>query len=135
MPYSISTEEQILLCHQLEMDGGLCVWLLPGKGAQQGWEEGGTQLFADCLTQPEAVVDFPSCVQNCQQSHSDNQTDSGRMNTEGSIGSTTAANAVHSRQPRQSQAWGESTCGLNNGGHVEGEVMPRARSALSGTHQ
>lgn len=61
-------EEQLLLCHQLEMDGGPCVWLLPGRGAQQGWEEGGTQLFADCLTQPEAVVDFPSCVQNCQQS-------------------------------------------------------------------
>lgn len=142
------------------MDGGPCVWLLPGRGAQQGWEEGGTQLFADCLTQPEAVVDFPSCVQNCQQSqlrgaefalekknknktpsslskfsHSDNQTDSGRMNTEGNIGGATAANAIHSRQPRQSQAWGESTCGLNNAGHIEGEVMPRARLALSRTHQ
>ena len=134
MPFSISTEEQLLLCHQLEMDGGLCVWLLPGKGAQQGWEEGGTQLFADCLTQPEAVIDFPSCVQNCQQSHSDNQTDSGRMNTEGNIGGATAANAVRSRQPRVT-GLGESTCGLNNGGHVEGEVMPRARLALSVTHQ
>ena len=134
MPYSISTEEQLLLCHQLEMDGGLCVWLLPGKGTQQGWEEGGTQLFADCLTQPEAVIDFPSCVQNCQQSHSDNQTDSGRMNSEGNIGGATAANAVRSRQSRVT-GLGESTCGLNNGGHVEGEVMPRARLALSGTHQ
>lgn len=37
--------------------------LLPGRGAQQGWEEGGTQLFADCLTQPEAVVDL--CLFNC----------------------------------------------------------------------
>ena len=68
-------------------------------------------------------------------SHSDNQTDSGRMDTEGNIGGATAANAVRSRQPRQSQAWGESTCGLNNAGHIEGEVMPRARLALSGTHQ
>lgn len=64
----LSTEEQLLLCHQLEIDGGLCVWLLPGRGAQQGQGEGGTGLCADCFTQPEAVVDFPSCVQNCQQS-------------------------------------------------------------------
>lgn len=64
----LSTEEQLLLCHRLEMDGGLRVWLLPGRGAQQGRGEGGTGLCAHCFTQPEAVVDFPSCVQNCQQS-------------------------------------------------------------------